>query len=114
MPGFILHVNMVMQCPHFIPCVTAPAQPRVVVSTQPIATAANLINVMPGCPFFVGTKPQPCTTVKWLNVSTRVMVAGQPVLLQASPGPGAGIALSGIIPNGPPVVSQMQMRVTAT
>jgi hypothetical protein len=114
MPGFILHVNMGLQCPHQISCVTAPAQPRVVVNAQPVATAANLINVMPGCPFTAGTKPQPCLTVKWLNVSTRVLVSGQPVLLQANPGPGTGIALSGVIPNGPPVVSAMQMRVTAS
>ncbi len=119
MPGFILHVNMGLQCTHGIPCVTAPAQPRVLVSGQPVATTLNIINVSPGCPFQipfgVGTKPQPCITVKSANVSTRVLVNGQPALLQANPGPGAGVCLSAEqIPNGPPVVSAMQTRVIAT
>lgn len=119
MPGFMMHVNIGMQCPHSIPCLTAPAQPRVLVSGQPVATALNVINVSPGCPFQipfgVGTKPQPCALVKWANMSSRVLVNGQPVLLQTTPGPGQGMCLSAdAIPNGPPVVTVMQARVTAT
>jgi hypothetical protein len=48
-------------------------------------------------------------------VSTRVLVGGMPALLQASPGPGAGICLSAEqIPQGQPIVSALQMRVTAS
>ncbi|TCV86745.1 hypothetical protein EDC63_106106 [Sulfurirhabdus autotrophica] len=97
---------------------TAPVQPRVLVSGQPVAIATNIINVGPGCPFQipvgVGTKPQPCITVKWVNLSSRVAVMGQPVLLQVSPGPGAGVCQSAEqIPQGPPVVSAVQPRVFA-
>ena len=119
MPGFLLHVNMGMQCTHGIPCTTVPAQPRVTVSGQPVATLANIINVSPGCPFQipfgVGTKPQPCATVKWVNVSARVSIMGMPVLLQLKPGTGAGVCQSvEQIPQGPPVVTAMQIRVKAT
>jgi hypothetical protein len=118
MPGFVLHSNFGMQCFHAAPCMTAPVQPRVLVSGQPVAIATNMINVAPGCPFQVpvgaGTKPQPCVTVKWANLSTRVVVMGQPVLLQATPGPGAGVCQSAEqIPQGAPVVSAMQTRVLA-
>jgi hypothetical protein len=119
MPGLMLHSNFGMQCTHQVPCMTAPVQTRVLVSGQPVAIAANIINVAPGCPFQVpvgaGTKPQPCVTVKWGNLSARVAVMGQPVLVQATPGPGAGVCQSAEqIPQGPPVVSAMQTRVIAT
>jgi hypothetical protein len=109
---------MGLQCTHAAPAQTAPTQPRVLVSGQPIATVANVLAVT-GCPFQIpigtGTKPQPCVTIKWANVSARVLIAGQPPLLQATPGPGAGVCQSvEQIPQGPPVVSAMQARVTAT
>jgi hypothetical protein len=84
------------------------------VSTMPVATSPMLA-VSPGCPFMAGNKPQPCTTIQWANLSTRVLVMGQPLLLQAPPGPGqgGGGCLSGTIPNGPPIVKAMQARVAA-
>jgi hypothetical protein len=119
MPGYILHTGFGVQCFHGVPGATAPQQPRVTVSAQAVAIASNIINVSPGCPFQVpfgvGTKPQPCVTVKWANQSTRVTVAGRPLLLQASPGAGAGVCQSAEqIPQGAPQVSAMQMRVIAT
>ena len=115
MPGFLLHVNAVMQCTHGGLVTTAPTQPRVVVSGQPVATANNLLTVA-GCVFTIpGPKPQPCIRVQWLNLSTRLVVGGVPPLLQAGPGSGAGICQSAEqIPQGPPLVSVMQSRVTAT
>ena len=115
MPGFLLHVNVGMQCTHFAPVTVAPAQPRVVVGGQPVAIVPGLLTVA-GCLFTVpGPKPQPCIRVQWTNVSTRVLVAGQAALLQAAPGPGAGVCLSAEqIPAGPPLVTAMQMRVTAS
>lgn len=117
MPGLMLHVGATMQCTHGAPATIAPSQPRVLVSGQPVATLPAQI-VVAGCPFQIpvgaGTKPQPCVLVKWLNVSSRVMVMGQPVLLQAAPGPGAGICQSAEqIPQGPPVVGAVQPRVIA-
>jgi hypothetical protein len=119
MPGLILHVGATMQCTHAAPATIPPTQTRVLVSGQPAATVPAQIAVA-GCPFMIpvppppATKPQPCVLIKWLNVSTRVTVMGQPLLLQASPGPGAGICQSvEQIPQGPPVVSALQLRVTA-
>jgi hypothetical protein len=46
-----------------------------------------------------------------------VLVAGVPALVQAAPGPGAGLCLSAVpeqLPNGPPLVVAMQPRVFAT
>jgi hypothetical protein len=116
MPGFLLHVNAVMQCTHFAPATTAPTQPRVLVSGQPVATASNIITVA-GCPFTVpGPKPQPCVTVKWLMLSIRVLVNGQPALLQPTPtGPGPGICQSSEqIPQGSPIIGMVQTRAIGT
>ena len=115
MPGFLLHVGATLQCTHAGPISTTPAQTRVTVGSQPVATLANLLTVG-GCPFQIpigtGTKPQPCVKVQWLLVSTRVLVGGQPVLLQASPGPASAICQSAEqIPQGAPTVGAMQSRV---
>jgi hypothetical protein len=108
-----------MQCTHFAPVTIAPAQTRVVVSTQPVAVSSSQLTVA-GCPFQVpapsGTKPQPCVKVQWSNMSARIKIMGQPVLLQPTPaGAGAGICQSiEQIPQGPPTVNQMQSRVLGT
>jgi len=107
-----------MQCTHAGPVTVAPGQARVLVGGQPVATSANLLTVA-GCPFTVpagpAPKPQPCVKVQWLQLSTRVMVGGQPALLQAGPGSGAGLCQSiEQIPQGPPIVASLQLRVTAS
>src|SRR5581483_1826514 len=110
MPGLLMHVGATTQCTHLAPATTAPAQTRVFVSGQPVATAANLITVA-GCPFTVpGPKPQPCVTVRWQLLAGRVLVNGQPPLLQPSPGSGPALCLSAEqIPQGPPTVSAVQL-----
>ena len=118
MPGLLLHVNAVMQCTHMAPATIAPSQPRVVVSTQPVATMVSQIAVA-GCPFQipfgVGTKPQPCVTIRWTMPSTRFLVGGQPAALVPAPGPGPGVCQSPEqIPQGPPMVGAMQTRVIGT
>ncbi len=115
MPGFILHTGAVLSCTHGIPVQIPPVQPRVLVSGQPVATMASQVLVV-GCPFTIpGPKPQPCVTVKWLVPTVRVLVMGEPALVQAAPGPGPGLCLSAEqIPNGPPMLSAVQPRVIAT
>jgi hypothetical protein len=115
MPGFLLHTSAVMTCTHGIPAQIPPVQPRVLVSGQPVATMASQM-LIAGCPFTIpGPKPQPCVTVKWLMPAARVLVMGQPALVQPAPGPGPGLCLSAEqIPNGPPMVSAVQPRVIAT
>ncbi len=118
MPGLMLHVGAAMMCTHAAPATIAPAQTRVLVSGQPVAVASGLVTVA-GCPFQIptpgGPKPQPCVPVRWLMLSARVTVMGQPVLLHPSPGAGLGICQSvEQIPQGPPTVTTLQPRVTAT
>lgn len=109
-----------MQCTHQAPATTTPTQPRVTVSAQPVATMANQI-VVAGCPFQIpvgaGTKPQPCVKVQWSMPSARIAVAGQPVMLQTPPGPGVGAGVCQSveqIPQGPPTVGTIQVRVIAS
>lgn len=118
MPGFMLNIGALNQCPHLAKVSTPPMQTRVLLNGQPVALATNIITVA-GCPFQIpvgaGTKPQPCVLVKWLMVSTRVTVMGQPLLLQPAPGPGAAICQSvEQIPQGPPSLVGLQMKVVAT
>ncbi|HEU5238630.1 MAG TPA: hypothetical protein VFU37_15975 [Pyrinomonadaceae bacterium] len=116
MPGFLLHVNASMQCPHPPPvgpgqATITPSQLRVVVSGQPVATMASQIAIA-GCLFQVGNKPQPCVTVKWTMPSTRFLVGGQPVALLPALGTAPAICQSAEqIPQGPPLVSVVQSRV---
>jgi len=116
MPGFFMHVNAVMQCTHGAPALIAPSQTRVLVSGQPVATMLSLMSVA-GCPFTVpGPKPQPCVLIKWMMPSARVMVMGQPAAVMPSPGgPGPGLCQSPEqIPQGPPIVGTVQVRVIGT
>lgn len=115
MPGFLMHVNAACQCTHAGPATVIPAQPRVLVSGQPVATMTSQIMVA-GCAFTVpGPKPQPCITIKWMMPSVRVLVLGQPAMLLPAPGAGPGLCLSPEqIPQGPPIVSAVQLRVIAT
>ena len=85
MPGFLLHVGAMEQCPHQIPINPVSGNTRVFVSGQPVVTLSDTFPIA-GCPFFVGTKPQPCVRVQWTSAATRVLVNGQPPLLQTSMG----------------------------
>ena len=85
MPGSLLHVNATITCPHAGQATVLPAQQKVLVSGQPVATLADTYTVV-GCPFVVASKPQPCVTVRWVTSAGRIMVNGSPVLLQGSTG----------------------------
>lgn len=122
MPGFIVHVNAAMTCPHLLGKVlVAPGAPRVTMgpAAMVVATKTSLVTVGPGCPFQIpappGTKPQPCVKVRWANLSTRVKANGVALLLQEPlTGPGNGTAESiEPIPAGPPIVNFVQGRVRA-
>jgi hypothetical protein len=114
MPGPLHHVGAQGMCPHGAPMSTISSNTRVLVGGQPVATLAD-VSTVAGCPFQIpvgaGTKPQPCVSVKWLVPATRVLVGGQPALLQTS----TGLCLSAEqIPQGPPTVTVNQTRVIAT
>ena len=119
MPGFLMHFNAAMQCPHLAPALVGPSQKDVLVLGQPVATVASPIAVT-GCLFQVpvpgGTKPQPCVRVQWAMPATSVYIMGQPALLQPTPtgvGPGTSFSVEQI-PQGPPVVTYVQNFVFGT
>lgn len=106
----IFHVGAQAICPHGGQVSTVPGNPRVSVGGQPVATMADTY-LIAGCAFMVATKPQPCMKVQWLVPATRVIVSGQPVILQSS----SGLCQSADqIPGGPPSVVMTQLRATAT
>jgi uncharacterized Zn-binding protein involved in type VI secretion len=88
-----------------------PAGARVLLGGQPAATLGDTF-LIAGCPFTVpGPKPQPCVKVQWLVPATRVMINGQPAILQTS----TGLCLSAEqIPQGPPNVVVTQVRAQGT
>ena len=106
----IFHVGAQAMCPHGGQVGTTPGSPRVTVGGQPVATMADTYLVA-GCAFMVASKPQPCVKVQWLVPATRVMVGGQPVILQSS----SGLCQSAEqIPAGPPSVVMTQLRAMGT
>ena len=106
MPGFMLHVGAVMQCFHqMAPATTAPVQPRVFVSTQPVAVSSNVILVA-GCLFQIptpgGPKPQPCVKVQWANALHACARDGAAGIAAAVTGHGHGhVPERGADPPGP-------------
>ena len=115
MPGFLLHVGATVKCTHAASAVVSPTQARVLVSGKPVANILAATAVA-GCPFQipvgVGTKPQPCVTVKWAMPSARFLVDGKPAALVTTPGPAPGVCQSAEqIPQGPPTVPTVQTRV---
>jgi uncharacterized Zn-binding protein involved in type VI secretion len=111
MPGPLFHVGNTTLCPHGGQAQTISSNSRVLVNGMPVATISDT-TLVAGCPFTVPTgKPQPCVKVQWLVPATRVVVNGQPALLQTS----TGLCLSPEqIPQGPPMVTVNQTRVIGT
>jgi len=108
MPGFLFHVGATAICPHGGQVTVIPSGPRVMVNGMPAATVADLCLVA-GCAFTLpGPKPQPCVKVQWLAPSARILINGQPALMQTS----TGLCLSAEqIPQGPPTIVMTQTRV---
>jgi hypothetical protein len=107
MPGFLYHVGAVAICPHGGQVQTISSNVRVLVSGMPVATISD-VSLIAGCPFFVGPAYHPCIKVQWLVPATRVLINGQPALLQSS----TGLCLApDQAPQGPPTIVSTQPRV---
>lgn len=105
----LLHVGSVVSCPHGVPSQVVVASPRVRVAGMPAATLSDTWTIA-GCPFTLpsGT-PSPCVSIRWMVPATRVRIGGNPALLQSS----AGLCLAATqAPQGPPIVSSVQPRVS--
>lgn len=111
MPGPLFHVGATALCPHAGQVQVISTNTRVLVNGMPVATMGDTYLVA-GCVFTVPPgKPQPCVKVQWLVPATRVLVNGQPAILQTS----IGLCQSAEqIPQGPPVVVATQPRVIGT
>ena len=106
MPGNLMHLNATVMCPHGGQVTFLPSQSRGLVTGQVIWTVADQTTIT-GCPFTVGTKPQPCVTVQWITPSARVQVNGSQVITQGS----TGLCLSAErIPQGSPMVTVIQQK----
>lgn len=109
MPGTLLHVGATAFCPHAAPVSVISSNVRVLVGGMPVATLADQFLVA-GCPFNPGS-PSPCLRVQWLTPALRVLVNGQPPILNTSVGLSLNPAQA---PQGPPVVAGTQPRVVAS
>ena len=111
LPGTLVHVGAVIMCPHAGPVEAITTNMRVLVSGQPVVTISDVFTVE-GCPFQIplglGTKPQPCIRVQWLVPALKVLINGEPAILDTSPGLCFSIEE---IPQGPPIVEITQLRV---
>ncbi len=111
MPGPLFHVGAVAMCPHGGPMNVISSNTRVLVNGMPVATMADQF-LIAGCAFTIPPgKPQPCFRVQWLVPAARVLVNGQPPILQTSP--GLCFSADGI-PAGPPNVVTVQPRVVGS
>jgi hypothetical protein len=111
MPGAMVNVGAVAMCPHAGQVTIISANARVLASGTPVALATDQF-IIAGCAFTVPpAKPQPCVHVQWMTPAVRVLINGQPPVLQAST--GLALSVEGI-PGGPPTVATTQMRVMAT
>ncbi|MCU1348999.1 MAG: hypothetical protein JWO56_2029 [Acidobacteria bacterium] len=111
MPGPLYHAGAVAICPHGGQVTVIPSAPRVLVSGMPVATMSDT-TLVAACVFTVPPgKPQPCIRVQWLVPAARVLVNGQPALVQTS----VGLCLSPeSIPQGAPQILTTQTRVIGT
>jgi hypothetical protein len=111
MPAPLYHVGATAICPHGGQITTISANTRVLVNGMPVATMADT-SLVAGCAFTVPPgKPQPCLKVQWLVPAVRVLINGQPALIQTS----TGLCQSPEqIPQGPPTIVATQPRVIAT
>jgi hypothetical protein len=103
MPGFLVHVNAKIMCPHSGQISVVTTNTRVFVSGQPVVTQTDMYSVT-GCPI-----SNPCVVAVWIAPATRILVNGQPVILNTS----VGICQAGdMTPQGPPNVTSTQPRVS--
>jgi hypothetical protein len=109
-PGPLYHVGATAMCPHAGPISTVSSNVRVLVSGMPVATIADT-SLVAGCVFSTPAGPHPCIRVQWLVGAVRVLINGQPPLLQTS----TGLCLApDQAPQGPPLIVATQVRVVAT
>lgn len=111
MSGFIVTTTASAICTHGASVSIMSSNMRVKAGGSPVAAMSDVYTVS-GCPFQVpvgaATKLQPCVSLRWIAVATRVRVGGQFVVLQTSSAICQSVEQ---IPQGPPTIVSTQMRV---
>jgi hypothetical protein len=107
MAGFLYHTGVVALCPHGGMVTAVPSQSRVLLGGNPAVTFSDTF-IIAVCAFTIAVVPHPCVKVQWLAPATRVMIGGQPAVLQNNP----ALCLAGDqAPQGPPIVGPGPDRV---
>jgi hypothetical protein len=101
----ILTTASTLFCPHGGSLILQTSNVDMTIQGAPALLLTD-IHTVAGCPFTLpGPKPSPCIQVRWLVGATQTNVHGTPVLLQNS----VGLCYSPEqIPQGPPIVAQVQ------
>ena len=109
MGAAILQQGVTIQCPHGAMVTIVPSQSKVALGGAPALLPGDAAQVV-GCPFFVGTKPQPCVTVTWTGEATEAKINNQGPLLASSVGQCK--SAEGIV-QGVALISGAQSKVSA-
>lgn len=109
MPGTLVQTSATGGCAHGGQIIVAGTGARVTLSGLPVALAHDTHPVA-GCPLNVSGAPSPCVTASQFIPATRVLVQGQPPILNTSIGLGKNAAQA---PQGPATITSAQVRVTA-
>ncbi len=110
MPGAILQQGCMIQCPHGGVAQVVTSNRKVKLGGSPVLLPTDTF-IVAGCPFTIGTKPQPCLTIEWMLEAVRVKADGVGVLLESS----VGLCKSAEgVPQGTALVSAVQTRVKGT
>ena len=104
----ILTAQTMMMCPHGGTVQVVPATTNVQIGGVPVITAADTF-IVAGCAFVIGTVPNPCVSVQWVQPSTGAAWSGNPTLTAASTGFCLAAAQS---PQGPVSIVAVQPQVT--
>jgi hypothetical protein len=115
MSGLLVHVGAITNCSHGGAVTTPPpSPPRVFVNSTQAVLSMKEIHTVAGCvfqvPVGVGTKPQPCVTVR-VQPATRVFINGSSAVIFTPTTIGYSAEQ---IPQGPANASLIQKRVIAT
>lgn len=97
-----------LMCPHGGTIAIATRNVRVLAGGAPIATITDGFSVA-DCPFVTESGPLPCVSIAWTASATRVLIDGQPPILQTSTGLALGV---GGIASGLAIIAATQSRVT--
>lgn len=104
MPAPILTTTSTLFCPHGGSVILQTTNVEMKIQGAPALLLTD-VHPVAGCPFFIGPKASPCILVRWLVGATQTNVHGTPVLLQNS----VGLCHSPEgVPQGPPIVAQVQ------